>query len=270
MAFVYWALALLVIPGNAALALYTIFTCAQLTFDSGVLPAAFRYPPISLFGVHPPEAVQLYKTGFPLVALLFFIAVFPIARFLRAHAVGEEERDAAWTSSWTAVVAFAGLGVHGYVPLHASILKQVNGERATAEEAAGANFQNGVHQAAAAVFFMLSIYHGITVVKLLYGSDTHPMGLRGSRPMLSTLSVGLKGLTLGLQFLPSIVGLVGHPVMNALTGLSLNENDIGGVSQWWTVGCLICFYVTYSVDLVVIALHEQSLSTESIKKKKAV
>jgi hypothetical protein len=250
------------------LALYTIFTCAALTFESGALPAGFRYPPISLFGVHPPAAVALYKTGFPLVALLFFLAVFPISRFLREHAVGEEEKNAAWTCSWTAVAAFAGLGVHGFVPLHASILKQVRGERATAEEAAGANVQNGVHQAAAAAFFMLSIYHGVTVVKLLYGSGTHPMGLRGQSPLLSSVSVGLKGLTLGLQFLPSLVGLVGHPVMNAVTGLSLNENDIGGASQWWTVGCLICFYVTYSVDLVVMALHQQRGGGEVIGEKK--
>ena len=263
MTLLYYLLALVVIPGNACLAVYTIFTCARLTFESGVLPASFRYPPISLFGIHPQEAVTLYKTGFPAVALLFFIAVYPISQFLMRHARGREEKDSAWTCVWTSVVAFAGLGVHGYVPLHASILQQINGEQ-TSE----GGLQNGIHQLAAAVFFMLSIYHGITVVKLLYGSETHPMGLRGSSPMLSTLSVGLKGLTLGLQFLPSLVGLVGHPVMNAITGLSLNENDIGGVSQWWTVGCLICFYVTYSVDLLVIARHKDDDTSGAVVGKR--
>ena len=238
----YYALAILVIPGNATLALYTIMRCAELTFAANVLPVDFRYPPISLFGVHPPEAVQLYQCGFPIVAVLFFVAVYPISQFLLRHAHGQEERDAAWTSTWTAVAAFVGLGVHGLVPLHASILKQIRGESATAAELEGAALQNGIHQLAAAVFFMLSIYHGITVVRLLYASDTHPMGLRGESPTLSKFSLGLKALTLALQFLPSLVGLVGHPVMNSITGLKLNENDIGGVSQWWTVGCLICFY----------------------------
>ena len=36
------------------------------------------------------------------------------------------------------------------------------------------------------------------------------------------------------QFLPSLVGLVGHPVMNAITGLSLNENELAvcHVDRW--------------------------------------
>lgn len=263
---IYYILSLLVIPGNACLALYVIFTCARLTFESGVLPPEMKYPPISLFGVKSPER-ELYKMGFPAVALLFFIAVAPISRFMMAFARGSEEKSEAWKCVWTSVLAFVGLGIHGWVPLHESILKQIRGESVLESEAEGANLQNGIHQGAAAVFFMLSLYHGVTVVKLLYGSETHPLGIVVS-PILGTLSLSLKAICLACQFFPSILGLVGHPVMNSLTGLDLNQNDIGGLSQWWTVGCLVCFYVTYSVDLLIIARYQPSVDAQGRHSKK--
>ena len=35
------------------------------------------------------------------------------------------------------------------------------------------------------------------------------------------------------------------------------EQDKGGLTQWWTVGAVAAYYITFSVDAVVIATFEE-------------
>ena len=126
--------------------------------------------------------------------------------------------------------------------------------------------QNIVHQLAAAVFFMLSLYHGFVVTRLLWSSARLPTGYARSG-FLGKFSFAIKAVTLAAQLLPGFTGLLYHPAtlsILGIKGLSLNEMDKGGLSQWWTVGCLIFFYLTYGFDLVLIGLF---LASENEKKK---
>ncbi len=245
----WYRLMALLPPVTAGAALYTIIACARMTFAAGVLPAEIgRFPPISLFGVGPDAAVSLYKTGFPVVAALFFAALMPVGKFIAAR-VEPEHRDEARKAVWTSVIAFLGLAIHGMVPLHPHIVFDITGRTAPPADPdalLSAAAQNGIHQLAAAVFFMMSLYHGFTVTQLYTASQRLPF---------KGLSLGLKYVTLYAQFAPMVFSLLLHPATRQALGLdvSLGEQDKAGLSQWWTVGCLIVFYVTYSVDLLNIA-----------------
>ena len=250
-------------PLTACVALFTIITCAQLTFAADVLPAEIgRFPPISLFGVGPESAVRLYRVGFPLVAAMFFAALTPVGRFITAR-VEPAHRDEARKVVWTSVVAFLGLAIHGIVPLHPHIVYDITQKRAPPADPhalLSPAAQNGIHQLAAAVFFMMSLYHGFTVTQLYSASKKLPF---------NGLSLGLKYVTLYAQFAPAVFSLLLHPATKQALGLdvSLGEQDKAGLSQWWTVGCLIVFYVTYSVDLLNIASVVSAETTLSKKKK---
>ena len=125
------------------------------------------------------------------------------------------------------------------------------------------NSQNVVHQLAAAVFFLLSMYYGFIVVHLLWTSTKLPTGYSKSG-FLGRLSLLIKAVAVAAQLLPGMTGLLFHPGTLAILGINsgdkLNEMDKGGLSQWWTVGCLIFFYLTYGLDLLLVG---QFLSTNA-------
>ena len=67
----YTFLALTVPPATAALAIYTIYTCAMLTFEAGILPNELKFPPISMFGLRKGSAEQtLYMWGMSLIFII--------------------------------------------------------------------------------------------------------------------------------------------------------------------------------------------------------
>ena len=259
---VYYLLAFLPVA-TASLAVYTIFTCATLTFEANVLPKELRFPPISLFGVRPgsPEQI-LYFWGFPAVAALFLVSTVPISSYLMAN-VEKDSEDGAWKASWTSSVAFLGLAIHGMVPLHPDILEMIHGR----EQSGDGMAQSAIHQLAAAMFFMLSMYHGFVVCNLLWSTEKLPTGWKNSG-IVGKFSFVVKSLTLAMQLLPAMTGLLYHPATLYILGIkgTLNESDQGGLAQWWTVGCLIFFYLTYSLDLVLIGSHLNSSVSVDIKK----
>jgi hypothetical protein len=259
-AFGYFILSLLPIA-TASLAVYIIFTCASLTFEANILPDDLRFPPISMFSLRPntPEQV-LYKWGFPAVSTLFLIATVPISSYFMSN-VEEDQKDAAWKASWTSTVAFIGLALHGIIPLHEDILEMINNRPQTGNGVA----QSTIHQVAAAVFFMLSMYHGFVVTYMLWETEKLPTGWKRSG-LVGRFSFIVKCITLTLQIVPNFTGLLFHPATLMILGIkgTLNDGDKGGLSQWWTVGCLIFFYLTYSLDLLLIGVH---LMSSPAKKK---
>ena len=80
-------------------------------------------------------------------------------------------------------------------------------------------------------------------------------------------SFAIKAVTLAAQLLPGMTGLLFHPATLMILGIkgNLNDMDKGGLSQWWTVGCLIFFYLTYALDLMLIGFF---LSTETSKEER--
>ena len=74
------------------------------------------------------------------------------------------------------------------------------------------------------------------------------------------LGFAIKASMLAGQFAPSLISLVMHPASKQALGLrvELSDSDIGGLTQWWTVGCLIVLYTSYAVDLVVIGAFYSS------------
>ena len=244
----------------AALATYTITECARLTFEANILPASMRFPPISLFGIRPGSPEQsLYAHGFLAVAGLHVVCILPIASFLRTHVERERSGDVT-KATWSSIVAFVALAVHGVVPLHEDVLKLVRGHRGPV----GGEVQNAVHQGAAAVFFLVSMYHGWVVIQLMMSSTALPIavkaGGRGGR-----VAVGAKMLCLALQFFPALVSLLLHPASRALLGLEgleLSAQDKVGLSQWWTVGAVAAFYLTYSIDCLNIASYVEEAGAE--------
>jgi hypothetical protein len=71
------------------------------------------------------------------------------------------------------------------------------------------------------------------------------------------ISFVVKAITWVAQILPSFSGLLFHPATLSILGIkgTLDESEQGGLAQWWTVGCLIFFYLTYSLDLLCMGHH---------------
>jgi len=238
---------------TALLALYVIYTCASLTFASGVLPSRMRYPAISLFAVRPgsPEQ-QLYAWGFTAVGVLFLVPLVFMRAFLFAH-VETELRGEVAKAMWSSVAAFVGLTVHAIVPLHEDILQMLQGVRPSGHNGRA---QSTVHQLGAAIFFLLSSYHGFLMISLLWNSKLLPHALsRGGA--VARLVFLPKVVTLAAVFVPSLVSLLLHPASRNALGLTtqLDQSDIAGLSQWWAVGCFVMFFASYSFDLFVVANH---------------
>ena len=162
-----------------------------------------------------------------------------------------------------AIGTFLGLAIHGMVPLSPDVLELIHGR----EQSGNGMAQSAIHQLAAAVFFMLSMYHGFVVCNLLWSTEKLPTGWKNSG-IVGKFSFVVKSLTLAMQLLPAMTGLLYHPATLYILGIkgTLNESDQGGLAQWWTVGCLIFFYLTYSLDLILIGSHLNSSVDVKIKR----
>ena len=253
----YYLLSLLPVA-TACMALKTIVTCANQTWEANVIPASLKFPPISLFGiVDPPKTIYFYGLGI-ITPALFLVSILPISSYMMDQ-VETEQKDEAWKASWTSAVAFVGLSIHGLVPLHPSILDVIQGK----ENNGDGTVQSTVHQLAAAVFFMLSMYHGFTVVWMLWSTNDLPTGYKRSG-IVGKISFVVKAITLIAQVLPSFSGLLFHPATLSILGIkgTLDESEQGGLAQWWTVGCLIFFYLTYSLDLLCMGYHLSSTKSK--------
>ena len=149
-----WALLKFAAPAAASLALGTIGVCYSLALQNGHLPKGATTPPISLFGVSNPE-YRIYSVGMTTVAGIFVssklttnlalsvvcglygvsehrLLVVTVARPLNAWLVKaaapslQDDISPIYTSG---LVAFAGLAIHGIIPLQEDIVQIIGGRR---------------------------------------------------------------------------------------------------------------------------------------------
>eukprot|EP00747_Dinoflagellata_sp_TGD_P169350 gnl/TRDRNA2_/TRDRNA2_198130_c0_seq1.p1 gnl/TRDRNA2_/TRDRNA2_198130_c0~~gnl/TRDRNA2_/TRDRNA2_198130_c0_seq1.p1 ORF type:complete len:251 (-),score=31.84 gnl/TRDRNA2_/TRDRNA2_198130_c0_seq1:129-881(-) len=232
---------------TSSLAIFVLVRCWSLAMAHGYLPQQMRYPPLSLVGFMPgtPEK-SLYAGGFTVVGILFVSMAWPLRKWIVAG-VEQEHRDTAAKGMGAAFVAFFGLWVHAVVPLQANMVDVMYGR-------AEVDTQSTAHQLAAALFFMASMYHNWMMLKVLFCSRTLMAGL-SSGGLLAKVSFSIKLVSTACLILPAFSSFLLHPA-SRLLGASIRKADIGGLTQWWSVGCLIVFYGSYSIEMYILAPND--------------
>jgi len=260
-----------------SLAVPILYTCITLAKQHGHIPEWLDTPPISLAGVHEPEAT-VYRIGFPLIMLALFLIELPVVTLLRAalssgpEEIGTPPEDGEGRAdvltvldraSLVARIAFVGLGLQGVIPL------QGWGTAATI-----------VHVMSANVFFMLSIYHGACVLWCLSTRTAAEAGdaLPVARAR-DTVAWYLRAAVLVAAFFPMGPAMILHPgtqpvdhdavaaaaaasgAAGSLPGARSHALDAAehersmesaGFSQWWMVGSIITYYALYARDLYLL------------------
>jgi|EP01046_Picozoa_sp_COSAG06_P015021 hypothetical protein len=135
----------------ASVALGVIGSCYSLAVQHGHLPRGATTPPISLFGVSNPE-YRIYACGMTAVAGLFVSMARPLNAWMRRAVPPSLQEDVA-PIYHSGLAAFAGLAVHGIIPLQADIVQIIDGRRDLEMI-----WTTQVHQMAAGVFFTASLY----------------------------------------------------------------------------------------------------------------
>ena len=248
----WWAFAAPLPPLSARLAVPVIAHCIALAREHGHLPAAARYPPISLAGIHAPEYAR-FAAGFAvLAALLAFCeelrarALAPLlARALaRAGAVDAVAGPLA-AARWAARAACLGLLLTGLVPLQLPP-GDPRGELATA-----------VHSLASAAFFLGSQWHAVSTLRALAAPAARPLPVSlAAAPALFALRAAA-ALSSVLSFVPAQLLHPGgtraspHP-----GGPELAQLDTAGFAQWWAVGSLLAYYGLFGADFVLLSTDE--------------
>ena len=242
---------------TAAGAVALIAECRRQAVANGHVPPGVEVPPISLFGYAEPE-YTLYARGFLAVSVAFCLMAAPLYGYLKRHAETPVlAADVEWAAQ-CAFAAFAGLAVHGAVPLQRNVLDLAAGRAAELETT------SIVHQLGALAFFAGSMGHALALGRVLDGSRRLAI-----RSELCPFARGCKRAALACLGLPLLVSLVTHPTAVGSVPLgpaahALRERlgrESGGVSQWTAVGALIAFYATYSLDFYNIWASERARST---------
>ena len=135
--------------------------------------------------------------------------------------------------------AFAGLAVHGIIPLQADIVQIIEGRQDLQMI-----WTTQAHQMAAGVFFTASLYHGWNMLQCSATSVRHPSRLL--RCPFRRVQGG--GLITGL--LPLFGSMVYHPANKGHNAAS--SLDMAGMLQYGVVGGIILMYVSYSYDFWVL------------------
>ena len=192
-------------------------------------------PPISLFTFQDPQR-PVYAAVMCFSAVLFVTMTSVLHSALIPFIRGDSDtRSILKTNFWWGVVAFAGLALHALVPLQSDILDVVQGKA----EMTG---QSIAHQMFALGFFGCSMKHALASVQLYYSSRTLPMRWERSRA-----SIILKCLALAMSMLGFPLATYFHPA-----GVSAEETNTGGASQWSMVAALIAYYMTFSWDIHLV------------------
>lgn len=218
----------------AMAAVPVLYTCVSMAKSYGHIPEWLDTPPISLAGIHEPEAT-VYRTGFPLITAALFFLEIPVIILIRAglqsatipetataatadastitaddradlaaaaadNAAAIQDRETALSTleraSMVARIAFAGLALQGIIPL------QGMGDLAGLVHVMGAN-----------VFFLLSIYHGACVLwctATLTADAAGPTSLPVSRSA-DTVGWWFRGFVLVAAFFPTLPAMLLHP-----------------------------------------------------------
>jgi hypothetical protein len=243
---------------TAVFAVLVIFTCNVLARGNGHVPSWMVYPPISFTGYAFPER-GVYMAGFSIVAGAFVSLSMPFCRYLLRYAQPQQHRRIK-RMRFNGLIAFAGLGLHAIIPLQIDILEVIqnitrlnNAESGNEIEAPQLQLQSGIHQLAAAVFFLCSFAHGIDMLAVLKASPELPVGyLRNKFGFL------WKVACLGSAGLPLWVSLLYHPASGIKKPMQqmAEQMEVAGLSQWTVVGGLIGFYASYSSDFHILHLQQ--------------
>ena len=131
--------------------------------QAGHLPPGVTFPPISLAMAKDPERT-LGQVGFPLVAVLFVIAYLPFKN-VAVGSVEKRHKDTVSNACWAALVGFVCLGIVGGIPLQENAVDLMSSNGGGAKPAL--ETQSIIHQLAAAIFFMCSIWHSSTMLGVM-------------------------------------------------------------------------------------------------------
>ena len=144
-----------------ALACGLIWSAYVATFQSGVLHGfgPMKTPPISMLMFAGPGRA-MGQLGFPVVSLLNFVCAKALFHGLEQLAVHTR------MLKFTSTLAFVSLAVVGAIPLQADMLLVMKG-------LAKLNMSSGIHQGAAAIFFLMSIVHMVCWLRIV---STMPRG----------------------------------------------------------------------------------------------
>ncbi len=215
----------------AMAAVPVLYACVSMAKAHGHIPEWLDTPPISLAGIHEPEAT-VYRTGFPLITAALFFLEIPVILLIRAglqsapisevgpavaaddgggetagaggssrgRAAALQDREAALATleraSLVARIAFAGLALQGVIPL------QGMGDVAGLVHVMGAN-----------IFFLLSIYHGACVLWCTATLTADAAGATSLPVSRSADTVGwwFRAFVLLSAFFPTLPAMVLHP-----------------------------------------------------------
>ena len=235
-----WSLLKFAPCAAASVALGVIGHCYSTAKHLGHLPRGASTPPISLFGVSNPE-YRVYACGMTVVAGLFVCMARPLKSWMDNAVPPPLQKDVSGIYH-SGLVAFAGLAVHGIIPLQEDIVQIIQGRRDLQMI-----WTTQVHQMAAGIFFTASLYHGYNMLQLQCDERAAALPISWAR---SPLSVVFKGGGLVAGMLPLFGSMVYHPAAQAHSAAS--SLDIAGLMQYGVVGGIILMYLSYSFDFWVL------------------
>lgn len=158
-----------------AVAFGTLYTCWRLATELGHVPEGATMAPISLLVTRPPVRA-IYAVGMTAVSVMFLGMAYPFKLYLErtAERALADKVTGLWTSG---AVAFVGLAVQGIVPLQPDIWDSFVDPDAEPPQLTAASM---IHQSAAGVFFVGSMWHAVQAMQLLHGSAALPFRSRAS------------------------------------------------------------------------------------------
>eukprot|EP00944_MAST-04C_sp_MAST-4C-sp1_P007181 g7181.t1 len=213
--------------------------------QAGHLPPGVTFPPISLAMAKDPERT-LGQVGFPLVAFLFVIAYLPFKN-VAVGSVEKRHKDTVSNACWAALVGFVCLGIVGGIPLQDNAVDLMSTNNRGTKPAL--ETQSIIHQLAAAIFFMCSIWHSSTMLGIMQDTSSPILNANDKRNYWSYF---FKQGSMYMMFLPAVVSFALHPTSSLSKILHLDKvikaGDIGGISQYIAVFAVMIFFTSYSID----------------------
>jgi hypothetical protein len=227
--------------GICLLAFVTIYWSVWMAHQTpGHLPPGMTFPAISLALAKEPERI-IGQVGFPLVSLCFLFIFFPFKSAGTALLGTSKYKNTFSTACWASLFGFINLAVVGILPLQDNAVDLMRGK-------ANMEMQSIIHQLAALVFFMCSIYHIQAVLDIMENSQS--LLFSNKRPE-NMLSYKVKRYCLYMLFLPAVISFTLHPssvLMKFLGTKIIAAADVGGIGQYIAVFGISAYFTSYSLD----------------------
>jgi hypothetical protein len=224
----------------------------------GHLPKGMTYPPISLAMAKDPERT-LGQFGFPIVSVLFIICYLPFKKTV-IMTLEDRHKQNVSNACWAALFGFVCLGLVGAIPLQENAVNL-----SSKNTKVKLQLQSIIHQLAAAVFFVCSIWHSQTILGVMVDTKSPILNVNIKRNYASYL---FKQGSMYMMFMPAVLSFVLHPTSSIAKMLNLNDlikaDDIGGIAQYIAVLAVMIFFTSYSIDFY----HCHQINTKKLRLKK--